>query len=816
MASKGYKYAFSEKLSPKSWRVDLKQWDKPNQANYETIFTLGNGYLCSRGVLEEMPYDASAGTFIGGIYDRTGAQITELVNLPNPFNFRIDVDGEKLDPVAMDVLFHRRTLDMLKGTLFRNTVYKTAHKKRIDYRSRRFISMHNRHIAVMEVEFTPLDEDMTINVQTTIDTGVYNRGTITEGRKKHYQINDVIADKTLNYTCVETFENKINIAYASSFEICRKNRCRKVAERAMNILIHKGETVTFRKIIAIKSTRHIRPSEIRRVTVNLLNAATKRGFERLIEDHESAWSERWRIANIEIEGDPGATRGIRFNIYHLIIAGNDLDDDVSIGARTLSGEGYRGHIFWDTELFILPFFIYTNPKIAKNLLMYRYHRLDAAKHIAAAKGYSGAQFPWESADSGQECTPSWARNFDGKIIKIVTMDEEHHIVADIAFAVDHYCKVTLDNTFKWKQGIEIMIETARFWRSRVALNARKDRYEIHNVMGPDEFHESVNNNAYTNAMAKWNLITAAKWVMDLKKKPKIYERVSKRLDLSSHEITAWKQIGERMYMPTSAKRKLIEPFEGFFRLREHRIVQLNDRLMPMLPSTVSWDDISKTQFIKQADVVMLLYLLGDKFSHADKKRNYLFNERRTLHKSSLSPAIHSIVGLEVGDDERALHYFAHSLSTDLNDIHGNTNEGIHAASAGGCWQDAIMGFAGMRPSDDAIIFNPHVPKHWKSLRFCIDWRGCQLRVYIAQTKTDICVEKSGRKGKIFAEVYGVRKELKPRTFIRFSAPDKIKINVKTKDRTKTKAKAKIKAKTKTKTKTKTEPKTKARARGGKK
>jgi kojibiose phosphorylase len=775
MASKGYKYAYSDRISPKSWRVDLKQWDKQKQANYETIFTLGNGYLCSRGVLEELPYDASAGTFIGGVYDSTGAQITELVNLPNPFNFRIDVNGEKLDPVAMDVMFHRRTLDMLKGTLFRNTVYKTAYKKRIDYRSRRFVSMHNRHIAVMEVEFTPLDEDMTISVQTAIDTSVYNKGTITEGRKKHYQINDVVTDKTLTYTCVETFEDKLNVAYASVLEICRKNRCRRVSERAMNILVHKGETITFRKIVAIKSSRHIRPSEIRRATINLLNAASKRGFDRLLEDHECAWAKRWKIANIEIEGDPGATKGVRFNIYHLIIAGNELDDDVSIGARTLSGEGYRGHIFWDTELFILPFFIYTNPKTAKNLLMYRYHRLDAARHIAAAKGYSGALFPWESAGSGQECTPSWARNFDGKIIKIVTMDEEHHIVADIAFAVDHYCKVTRDDAFKWKQGLEIMIETARFWRSRVTLNARKDRYEIHDVMGPDEFHESVNNNSYTNAMAKWNLSTAAAWVIEAKKKHKTFERMAKRLDLSSHEITAWKQIADRMYMPTYAKKKLIEPFEGFFRLRDHRIAQLDERLMPMLPSTVSWDDIAKTQFIKQADVVMLLYLLGENFSHADKKRNYLYNERRTLHKSSLSPAIHSIVGLEVGDEERALHYFAHSLSTDLNDIHGNTNEGIHAASAGGCWQDAIMGFAGMRPGADAIKFNPHIPKHWKSMRFCIDWRGCQLRVSISQAKTDICIEDAKRRGKVFAEVYGIKKELKPSEFVRFTAPERLSV-----------------------------------------
>jgi len=335
----------------------------------------------------------------------------------------------------MDHLYHRRTLDMHRGTLYRHTIYKTTHKKRIDYRSRRFVSMHDKHLMVMEIELTPLDSDMTINIMTSIDTGVSNKGVLTEGRKHHFQPLEVFTKANIHYICVETFEKKLNIAFASALEICRRNRCRIVAERAVNIRVRKNETITFRKFIAVRSSRHIRPSEIRRSTIGLLKAARRRGFDRLVEEHEKAWAERWKIANVDIDGDPEAARALRFNIYHLIIAGNEEDDDVSVGARTLSDEGYRGHVFWDTEIFILPFFIYTNPRIAKNLLMYRYHRLNAARHNAAARGYKGALFPWESADTGQECTPSWAKNFDGRIIKIVTMDQEHHIVSDIAYGV---------------------------------------------------------------------------------------------------------------------------------------------------------------------------------------------------------------------------------------------------------------------------------------------------------------------------------------------------------------------------------------------
>ncbi len=769
MATKGYKYAHADKISPKPWIVEQHGFDRKMQAIRETQFTQGNGYLCTRGVLEELPYDAYAGTYIGGIYDRTGAQITELVNLPNPLAFRIDVNGEKLDPVAMDIVYHRRTLDMLNGTLYRHTVYKNAFKKRIDYRSRRFVSLADRHVVVMEIEVTPLDEDMTLTMQTGIDSGVYNKGTVTEGRKRHFQACAVSSAQDISYLCVETFEHKTQIGYASALEICRKNRCRRVAERTGNVRVRKGETITLRKFVAIRSTRHVKPSEIKRVTLGILRKALKRGFDALVEENETAWHEKWQTTNIDIEGDAEAARALRFNIYHLIICGNEVDDDVSIGARTLSGEGYRGHIFWDTELFILPFFIYTNPEVARNLLLYRSHRLDVARHIAAAKGYAGALFPWESAGSGEECTPSWAKNFDGKIIKIVTMDEEHHIVADIAYAVEHYCLATGDEVFMWKYGLELMVETARFWVSRVTLNARKDRYEIHNVMGPDEFHESVNNNAYTNAMAQWNMLAAADWYTRMQqRRPKDFKRLMRRLELTSREVASWKRIADRMYFPFSKGRRLIKPFDGFFRLRDHRITQLNEQLMPMLPSTVDWEDIGKTQFIKQADIVMLLYLLGDRFSHDEKKRNYLYNERHTLHKSSLSPAIHSVMGLEVGDEEKALHYFAHSLSTDLNNIHGNTDEGIHAASAGGCWQAAIMGFAGMRPGPEAIHFTPHLPPHWKGMRFCVMWRGARLRVAISHARTEICLETRGKRGKILASVNGETKELKPHGYVHFS------------------------------------------------
>jgi kojibiose phosphorylase len=763
--------AFKKGYAPERWCIREQEWDKTKQQQRETQFTQGNGYFCCRGILEEVPYDATPGTYLAGLFDRTGAQITELVNCPNPINMRIDTHGEKLDVVAMDVLKHERTLDMRDGVLNRQTIFKTTHKKRVLYQSRRFISMQNKHLGIVEIHLTPLDAAMTFNVQTTVDMSVSNKGVLTEGRKIHYVPHEVSTTDDLAYVCVRTFENQTLIAYATSLEICKGNRCSLVADRALRLRVRKGETITIRKFFTLYTSRRVKPHELKRQCIGALKKARRSGMKRLFEDHQRVWAKRWRRANVDIEGDYAADQALRFNLYHLIIAGNKRNDDVSVGARTLSGEAYRGHVFWDAELFITPFFMYAFPKMARNQLMYRYNRLNAARAIATAKGYKGALYPWESADTGEECTPSWAKDFDGTIIRITTLEYEHHIVADIAYAVDHYTRATGDFDFMCRYGLEMLIETARFWADRAKLNKKRKRYEIHDAMGPDEFHEKINNSAYTNMMAQWNLQAAASWRKKMHERyPKRLATLEKRLGLTAREIRLWHQVATKMYIPFSKKKNLIEQFDGYFKLRDPRITQLDANFMPCMPSSVDYRNIDETQLVKQADVVMLLHLFCHIFSHSEKKRNYYHYEKRTLHKSSLSPAIHSIVGLDVGDEDKALHYFAHSLATDLSDIHGNASEGIHAASAGGTWQAAIMGFAGMRIHADHISFTPHMPPTWRGLKFAVYFRGARLRVSMSHTKTDIMIERAPKRGKVFAEIYGMKKRLYTHRFVTFEAP----------------------------------------------
>ena len=756
-----------------SWFIREEGWHPELQHAQETLFTIGNGHLCARGILEEMTAGTIPGTFVAGIYDRTGAQITELVNLPNPFVFRLDVYGEKLDPSAMDILGHTRTLDMRHGVLCRKTLYQTTHNKRIDYRSCRLISLADKHVAAMEIAVAPLDADMTFTVQTSVGIGVSNQGATTEGRKRHFQPFEILRKNGVVYLSVETLEKQELVAYATAFEILHHGRTRLVSDRAVQLRMKKGEWVVFRKYIAVVTSRSLPRNRVKRKALASLKAARLPGFDLLLENHRDAWTARWDVADIEVDGAPDVTRALRFNMYHLIIAGSEEDDDVSIGARTLSGEGYRGHVFWDTELFILPFFIYTNPRVARNLLLYRYHRLDAARHNATANDHSGALFPWESADTGEECTPSWSRDYDGTIIQIVTMEQEHHIVADIAYAFMHYCQATGDTQFFWNRALEVLVETARFWRGRVELNPSTKRYEILHVMGPDEFHEDVNNNAYTNMMARWNLRTAAERCLRAKRdRPRRFSRLARRLKVTAAEIRAWRQIADQLVVSVDKRRRLIKPFDGYFGLKDHRITKRDEHGMPVLPRSLSWRTVGKTQLIKQADVVMLLFLLGDDLSIAEKRRNYRRNEARTLHKSSLSPAIHAIVGLEVGDQEQCLAYFSRTLVTDLDNIHGNTDLGFHAASGGGTWQAAIMGFAGMRPRGRHLVFNPHLPKRWKGIRFSMWWRGCLLRVVIRRKGAEIHCDRRSSLGDISVEMYGITKRLIPRKTVKFSPAGK--------------------------------------------
>ena len=415
---------------------------------------------------------------------------------------------------------------------------------------------------------------------------------------------------------------------------------------------------------------------------------------------------------------------MRFSIYQLLIAANESDPRVNIGANALTGERYRGHAFWDTEVFMLPFFIYTQPETARALLLYRYHTLDGARQNARETGFRGARYAWESADTGVETTPKWT--VDGAH-RIWMGEEEIHVTSAVAYGLIAYVAATGDHAMMTDYGAEILFETSRFWADR--LEATPDgRYVLSRVVGPDEFHEHVDNSAYTNYLVRWHLQQAAQVYAELAiSHPRELAALSERIGLTRDEVEDWLTRAERIRLPSVTDDGVIEQFDGYFGL-DTLPVEHDDNDMPMYPPGYHHYNLAGTKLLKQADVVMLTYVLPDEFSDEVKLANYEYYEPLTLHKSSLSPAIHSIMGIEVGDPGRAVQYFRRSAFVDLVDNQGNTEEGIHIASAGGTWQMMVNGFGGFRVRNGQMTFKPWLPPDWKAVAFRLKWRGNALSV----------------------------------------------------------------------------------------
>jgi kojibiose phosphorylase len=416
---------------------------------------------------------------------------------------------------------------------------------------------------------------------------------------------------------------------------------------------------------------------------------------------------------------------MRFGIYHLLIAANDADPTVNIGAKSLSGEGYRGHVFWDTEILMLPFFVFTRPDAARSLLAYRHHTLPGARENARVNGSAGARYPWESADTGlEECpefTPDGANRF-------WTREEEVHINADVARGVMQYVEATGDRAFLRERGAEILFETSRFWADRVEWS-ESGTCSLRRVMGPDEFHSHVDDNAFTNYLVRWHLETAADVHDELRTE---HPEVAAALDLTDAEVDRWRAVAAAIALPPQRPDKLIEQFTGYFDRLDVPVTEWDENNMPRYPAGYHHFNCEDTQLLKQPDVLMALYLLPDVFDGATTRANFEYYEARTLHKSSLSPSIHAIMGIEVGDPSRAEQYFARSAFVDLTDNQGNTAEGMHIASAGGTWQVLVCGFGGFRVVHGQMSFRPWLPESWQAIHFRLRWRGSRLRVTVDQ------------------------------------------------------------------------------------
>ncbi|MEH2195162.1 MAG: beta-phosphoglucomutase [Nostoc sp.] len=722
------------------WILIETQFEPDQLQSKETVFTIGNGYLGTRGSFEEGYPHALPGTFINGVYDDVPVVYTELVNCPDwlPLIVIVNSESPSLRDAARtetlrerfrldqgEILSYDRQLDLRQGLVTRTLRWRSPSGKTIDISFERFASLADPHVLALRCQITPVDFDGLIEVQASINGYPENQGfNHWEGLEQGKTDQGIWLQRRTRHSRIELgMAAKVTILGAeASLQV---NTAPGYPTLSTTFLAKVQQTVTVEKLVTVFTSWEIDSpvSAAQEKLAHLPDYAT------LKKANQQAWDEVWQQSDILIEGDSTAAFAVRYNLFQLLIAGAPNDDRVSIPAKTLSGFGYRGHIFWDTEIFMLPLFIFTQPAIARNLLTYRWRTLPGARRKAAHYGYKGAMFAWESADSGDEVTPRWAlgNDFYGEDVRIWCRDREIHINADIPYAAWNYWQTTGDDEWMQKCGAEIILDTAIFWASRVEFNSERQQYEIRGVIGVDEYHELVHNNAFTNRMAQWHLekaIAVYDWLVQ--KFPERARELEEKLQLTSEQLTHWQDIIAKILFLYDPSTELIEQCEGFFQLEDINLADKKGRDRSM-QAVLGVDQTNKYQVIKQPDILMLLYLMREStdFPYSEKalQVNWDYYAPRTdiTYGSSLGPAVHAILASDLGKSTEAYEVFMHALMVDLEDNRGNTSDGIHGASAGGIWQAVIFGFGGIQITENGPVANPHLPDGWTRLKFKLRW-----------------------------------------------------------------------------------------------
>lgn len=723
-----------------NWLIVENEFNPEKLHHKETVFTIGNGYLSTRGAFEEKYTGERRTTFIHGVFDDVPVVFTELVNAPDWLEMQIFLNGEHFRLFEGELLSFTRTLDLYTATLTRHLRWRSPRGQVTRLTFERFASLADEHLCAMRVMIVPENYSGRVEVRAGINGEMDNLGF------KHWDWLDQGMRGQEAWLRTQTCATKIELAMVIHLAMTVPGRRSRMSRwdaynhptLVTSAEVQQGEEVTVTKYVTYYTSRDVKTPL--KSSQSSLRKLVRKGWSQLCEEHRLAWRSEWDRCDVLIEGDDEAQLAIRFNLFQLLIAAPRNDELVNLGAKTLSGYGYRGHSFWDTEIFMLPFFIYARPEIARLLLSYRWHNLEGAKAKAQANGFRGAQYPWESAATGEEVTPTWVPDPRDrtKLIRIWTGDIEIHISADVALAIWKYWQATGDDAFLFERGAEVILETARFWGSRAEWVEEFQRYEISDVVGPDEYHEHVDNNVYTNVLARWNLKTAlalANW-METEHGEK-WKKINRRVQLKSEERRQWQHVVDYMYVPFDPMTKLIEQFEGYFQRKDLNLAEMEPRT-ESVQSIFGIEGTNKTQVIKQPDVLMLMYLIPELYDFETVKANYAYYNARTDHTfgSSLGPSIHAIMACRVGDSANAYEHFMRAARADLYDVRSNAGDGIHGASAGGLWQAVVFGFAGLEQTVDGWQINPRLPETWKRLCFKIMDRGNELNFDVTGHSAD--------------------------------------------------------------------------------
>ena len=756
------------------WILREDSFNADRLGKCEAVMSLGNGYLGLRSAAEEKYLGETRDMLVAGTFNKFDEnEVTELPNAADVTAMELWIDGERFALDQGSYTDYSRELDIRRGELSREVSWTGNNGKTISFSSKRIVSLARLHVIAARVSVTA-SEDMSIRLRTGISARVTNTGSqhFSEVEKRFY-------DKKYMQFVERTTESKVDFVINSVHKFSLNGEAiqlptdvnieHRIVFADYTVDLKAGDTFTVEKISNVNTSRDADNAgfglkEIQERSLEDLKDAEQAGYAALADESAAAWAEQvWDKTPIMIKGDKNAEMdlfAVRFAQYHMRVFVPAHDNRMNIGAKGLSGEGYKGHCFWDTEIFLLPYYMFTDPETARKLEEYRYLSLPGAHRKAQENGYKGAMFPWESAwlDDGETC-PLYAGTdiITGLPIKVWSGIIEQHISADVAFGAWQYGIIADDEDFMEKYGYELIMDTATFWASRLE-KGDDGKYHINDVVGPDEYHEHVNDNAFTNYMARWNMKKAAEYAEMLKEdKHELYTSLDNKLDISGN-YPKWVDCAENIFLPQPTEDNILPMDDRFM---DGEFIDLSkykaqDHVGGIMKD-YNLEQIQHIQVCKQADCLVLFYLLEDEFAPEVKKASWDYYVERTLHDSSLSLSTHSVMAADMGNDEMAYDLFKRSCAIDLGPYMGTSDAGIHAASFGGIWQCVVYGFGGVRMLDGKLRIEPRLPDSWDELSFTIIWKGEKLAVTV--TKDNVTAENLTGSKKVSLTIKGKQVEV---------------------------------------------------------
>lgn len=741
------------------WNITERSFSRRDNYRNETTFSLSNGYIGTRGTFEEAyPFDVDTGlegNFVNGFYESEKIRYGEanfgspeysqtLLNLPNLKETRLYLEEEEFSMEEGQVSEYARILHMRDGILERKLVWTSPTGKKVFLKIRRLVSFDMKNIIAIRYEVQPLNFSGTLRIVSALRADVENHTRKTnpivdygpfgrrleplrlEAEREILYYEGITHGSSLIVGCGSS--NRIVSGQPLVRETYEKSEDMLNASIDMTLKASCGETAVLEKMICYSTNLDMEAVELQEFVLRSLETAQKKGYAELEKQQKKFFHRFWETADIQIEaGKSEAIRqGLHFNLFHIFQSAT-RDGKNGMGAKGLSGEGYEGHYFWDTEMYVMPVFIYTEPDVAKSLLDYRYSKLEQARERARVLGHNkGALFPWRTIN-GKEASTYYPLG-----------TAQYHINADIAYILSLYLQVSGDVEYLKEKGAELFIETARIWADVGSFAECKDgKYCICDVTGPDEYNVLVDNNFYTNLMARENLRDAAKTVRYLEENaPECLDKLEKKLEFHIGELELWDEIVENMYFPYDERRQIYPMDDGFMMRKSWDESKIPPEKRAWLYENYHPLFIMRHRMSKQADAIIGMYLYSNYFTDEEIRRNYDFYQEVTLHHSSLSTCIFGIVASGIGYTDEAYTYFSQSARMDLDDYHNNFYAGIHAANMAGTWQAIVNGFAGMRCQQSILRFNPHLPKEWDSCMFRVRYRNSLLKVCMKKDETE--------------------------------------------------------------------------------